>query len=139
MVGTRIYKIWQGMVSRCTNPKQYGYQYYGGRGIAVCEEWRKFTGFYKDMGGSYGDGLSLDRIDADAGYDKGNCRWIPIRENNARHRRDHSFQHDGKTVTLRDLSKLSGIKSHTLRERLLRYGYTVEQAISFPIHYGRNR
>ena len=27
------------MIARCTNPKNIMYEYYGGRGIEICERW----------------------------------------------------------------------------------------------------
>ena len=34
------YDRWNNMIQRCTNPKATSYEYYGGRGIAVCDRWR---------------------------------------------------------------------------------------------------
>ena len=50
MKGTRAYMCWENMKSRCANKKKHNYHRYGGRGISVCKEWSKFTGFYQDMG-----------------------------------------------------------------------------------------
>jgi hypothetical protein len=76
---TRIYQIHEGMLRRCNCPQQLGYENYGGRGIAVCDEWNplkggSFENFYRDMGEAP-DGLSLDRIDFNGNYCKENCRW----------------------------------------------------------------
>lgn len=37
----RLYGIWNAMKQRCYYPQKQGYQYYGGRGIQVCEEWKR--------------------------------------------------------------------------------------------------
>ena len=50
MTGTRTYRIWCSMWTRCTNPKAIGWKYYGGRGIKVCKRWERFENFLKDMG-----------------------------------------------------------------------------------------
>ena len=42
--GTRIYRIWANMLSRCRNPKVRSYKDYGDRGIKVCDEWLIFAG-----------------------------------------------------------------------------------------------
>ena len=82
MAGTRIYKIWVGLLSRCYNSKVRIYKYYGGRGIKVCDRWIKFENFYADMG-DRPNGLQLDRIDNDKGYSPDNCRWVTPKENNS--------------------------------------------------------
>lgn len=78
--GSRTYECWNGMIQRCTNPKKKHYKYYGGRGIAVCERWRKFANFFDDMG-ERPVGMSLDRYpDNDGNYEPGNCRWATAKE-----------------------------------------------------------
>ncbi len=72
--GTRAYRSWQAMHQRCSNPKTEGYEYWGGRGIRVCERWQTFENFYADMGDPPA-GYSLDRIAVDGNYEPGNCRW----------------------------------------------------------------
>jgi len=85
MEGTPTYRIWNGMITRCHNPNVHKYPEYGGRGITVCERWRKFKNFFEDMGERPGK-LQLDRIDNDKGYFKENCRWITSKANNQNRR-----------------------------------------------------
>lgn len=85
MANTKEYRIWESMVRRCYNHSHPAFANYGGRGIAVCDKWRTFAGFFSDMGRKP-NGLSLDRIDNDKGYYKDNCRWATTTEQ-ARNRR----------------------------------------------------
>lgn len=73
-----LYHAWSSMLKRCENPKSKDYPNYGGRGITVCTEWHDpstFIAYVEHTIGSRPDGLTLDRIDSDRGYEPGNLRW----------------------------------------------------------------
>ena len=82
----RIHTIWCGMKERCYNPNATNYQYYGGKGIAICEEWlHDFQAFYDwAVANGYREGLSIDRKDSDGNYCPQNCMWITRSENTTR-------------------------------------------------------
>ena len=75
---SRLYRIWNKMNDRCysgkTNEK---FEYYGGRGITICDEWlddkNKF--FAWALSNGYTDELTIDRTDNDKGYSPSNCTW----------------------------------------------------------------
>ncbi len=76
--GTRLYRIWSGMITRCENNKSKDYSRYGGAGITVHAEWRAsfeaFRAWATTTG--YADGLYIDRKDGRSGYEPNNCRWL---------------------------------------------------------------
>lgn len=74
MCKTSEYDIWAAMIQRTTNPSNQRYADYGGRGIGVCDRWRKFENFLADMGPRPA-GMSLDRVDNDSRYSPENCKW----------------------------------------------------------------
>lgn len=76
---TKTYSAWKNMKYRC-NPKNVRESgSYFSRGITVCEEWKNdFKSFYEyvsTLPHFDEDGMTLDRIDNEKGYEPGNVRW----------------------------------------------------------------
>lgn len=128
---TRLFQIWKGMVSRC----RYDYhsnRHYRGKGIRVCAEWlNDFTAFSKwATENGYNDLLSIDRINGNGNYEPSNCRWIPRAEqmlNISTNRRITAF---GKTQTLAEWSRETGIDRRIIGNRIDRLHWTPEKALS---------
>lgn len=124
------YTSWKKMIARCTNKNYYQYKNYGGRGITVCEEWRDFTVFLRDMG-ERPKGKELDRIDNDLGYSVSNCRWATHTQNNRNKRNNRLVTYKGETRCAREWAEKLGIDYHTLQYRLNKW--SVKDAFERPV------
>lgn len=129
MHDTRIYRIWAGMRSRCTNSSQKLYYRYGGRGIKFCERWKEFTNFYEDMKDGYEDHLTLDRIDTNGNYEKSNCKWSTRSEQGYNKVYNAKLTFKNQTKLRHEWAVLYGIKEETLRYRLSK-GWDIETALT---------
>lgn len=111
------YQAWDCMLRRSRDRTRHNWASYGGRGITVCPEWRKFENFLLDMG-QPPEGLQLDRRDNSLGYSKENCRWVTSKENNRNRRNTLWVWYEGKEVPLGEASERSGIPYDRLYQRL---------------------
>lgn len=73
------YNVWESMIQRCANPNKSQYKNYGGRGIKVCERWKRFENFFLDMG-ERPSGMTLHRMKNDESYSPENCKWATREE-----------------------------------------------------------
>jgi hypothetical protein len=126
------YTVWWGLRSRCLNPKNKLYAYYGGRGITVCEHWqgaRGYKHFLADVGRRPTPKHSLDRIDNDLGYQPGNVRWATKKQQMRNTRRTRSVTIDGRTCSLAEWAEVSGVSYGTIHNRLANLGWASKQAV----------
>lgn len=135
---TRLYKTWRSMVRRATEPTYPDYPQYGGRGISVCDEWREsFEAFARDMGPTYSEGLTLDRINNNGNYEPGNCRWATATEQARNKRSNRLLTFNGKTMPMSAWAEHTGIRRNAIQSRLGN-GWSVERALTEPVQARNN-
>ena len=127
---TRLYKIYIGMKKRCYNEKSEAYQYYGGKGVKICDEWSTFEPFMDwSLRNGYSENLSIDRIDPNGNYEPSNCRWVDI-FTQANNKSNNTFlEFNGKRKTISEWGKEIGINGSTISKRL-RDGWSIEEALT---------
>lgn len=111
------YRTWISMISRCGTSKQsrFTIERYRKRNIQVCDQWKKFSNFLRDMGERPSRDYSLDRIDNDGPYSPENCRWA-TRSEQARNRRSNAlYEYAGKLRCVTEISELLGVRDRRLR------------------------
>lgn len=123
--GTRLYKCWHDMKARCEYHKDFNYHNYGGRGIKVCEEWRKSYLTFKKwaLDNGYANTLTIDRIDVNGNYEPRNCRWVTVQEQQNNKRDNVYVEYNGEKLSLRQLARK----------------YTEKVGISYEVLYYRYR
>lgn len=141
MTGTRFHYLWSKIKTRCQNPLTPAFHKYGARGIRVCKRWQKFENFRDDMFSPYkkfseehGErSTQIDRIDPYGDYCPENCRWVTPKQN-ARNRRYHRVvEFNNAKKILAQWSEELGFLPHVLYNRLDKYGWTIERALTTPL------
>ncbi len=133
----KLYHTWYNMVDRCTNSNHDAYRNYGGRGVAVCPEWRDGANAFLAwaLASGYARGLTLDRIDNDGPYCPENCRWVPMAEQSGNRRGRVVYDAWGEAKSLSDWLKDSRcvVRSRPLIYNRVRLtGWSPERAMSTP-------
>lgn len=133
----KLRSVWRAMIARCHNDKNPAYEYYGGRGIHVCEAWRgSFDAFIADMGMRPTPKHTLERVKNHLGYGPDNCIWATRKQQSNNIRSNLRVDTDQGTATLAQLADRSGLNRYTIRGRLVR-GATAEEAMTTPVRKAR--
>jgi len=128
---TKLYRAWENMKSRCTNQNHKRYKDYGGRGIAICDEWQSFDNFRNwAMKNGVRRGLTIDRIDNDGNYEPGNCRWVTSAVQSENSSSPIFIEFNGLRLSQRQWAKHIGLSQSTMWYRLKTW--TLEDALTRP-------
>ena len=128
-----LYNTWSHMISRCFDPKNKSYKFYGERGVTVCDEWRHDPiAFIKwGMDNGYKKGLTLDKDINGPGllYSPNTCRFVTHKENCNNTRRCRKISFKGQQKTLSEWSEILGFNRGVLSSRL-NSGWDIEKALT---------
>ena len=122
-----LWSTWRNMRDRCNRSTNQDYQYYGGKGIVVCNEWIDYLEFKKwSILNSYepNKNLQIDRIDSNKNYSPDNCRWVDAKTN--QRNRDCIILNEEKANEIRtliysglddiEISKMYKVHKDTIRD-----------------------
>ena len=131
--GTRLYRIYNNMKTRCYNPNADSYKYYGARGVKIYPEWLKDFANFKEWALSHGyrEDLTIERLDVNGDYTPNNCTWATYKVQANNMRSNHLVTIDGITMNLSEWAEYYGINVKTVRDRLLR-GWDIKRALVTP-------
>jgi len=112
-----VYRAWVSIKQRCLNPNNSHYHRYGGRGVTICDRWLTFKNFLEDVGFPPESRLSIDRINNNRGYEKGNVRWATKAEQSNNREVTLRCCIDGVILTLSEAASLYGVNYMTVFQR----------------------
>lgn len=133
MTKTKEHNAWCSMRRRCLDPKNKFFKDYGGRGIKIYEPWiTSFEDFYAHIGPCPDKKFSVDRIDVNGDYAPGNVRWASYKTQANNTRKNFRIEFRGEIKTPSEWSEILNIDPKTIYQRLYRYGWSVEDALTKP-------
>lgn len=141
-----LYTCWCRIRTKCFDSNHKDWDFYGGRGIRVCQRWRKsFAAFRDDVGEKPTSLHTLDRIDNDGHYSCGKCseccrrgwglnvQWATRREQSRNRRVCQRLTYQGRTQLLTDWARELGISASTICHRMKAYGWSAEKSLATPV------
>lgn len=144
---SKLHVVWQCMKSRCYYENSDNFEFYGGRGITICDEWLGEKGFENFAKWAYSNGYdeeakrgecTIDRINPDGDYCPSNCRWITSIEQANNRRSNINIEYKGRIQTLMQWCREYNSNYNRTRERLKK-GWDFEEALFAPKYSVRHK
>lgn len=132
-----LYKSWNNIRHRICNPLDRDYHRYGGRGLSIEPEWATDFASFRSwvlthLGPKPSPQHSIDRIENDLGYMKGNLRWATpvVQQNNKRSNRLITW--NGETLNLTQWCSRLGLNYNAVRMRIIVMKWPIDLAFTVP-------
>lgn len=134
----RLYHVWCNIKQRCYDPNVSEYQYYGARGIIMCDEWKlsyenfrtwAIVGGY-DKNSEFGK-CTIERIDVNGNYCPDNCKWANLKEQANNKRNNRVITIDDITLTVPQWAERMGVDPRLIHCRLSR-GWSEYDSVMVP-------
>jgi hypothetical protein len=117
------YRSWCAIIKRCESPADAGFMDYGGRGIGICQEWRRsFPAFLLAVGRRPSPKHSVDRINGNGHYEPGNVRWGTPEEQSRNRRTVVLFDIDDRPLGFAEAARVLAMPISSLRKKFRQLG-----------------
>lgn len=118
----RLKNIRENMISRCHDEKSKDYQYYGAKGIKVCNSWLRSLSVFITWAllNGYDNNLTLDRKDGSKGYNPENCQWVTMKEQNRNRSQIIMIKIGDEEMCFKDWCDKLGLKYNSMYMRYKR-------------------
>jgi hypothetical protein len=123
-----LYNTWTQLLNKIDKPAPYG------RTNKVCARWRNsLETFVSDIGDPPSPRHRYERIDKHKPHSPSNWTWL-LMEGRSRTQRVNNrwIEYQGEKLTLTEWSTRTGLHHTTIKNRLDRYGWSVEKALTTP-------
>lgn len=125
------YAVWRSVRQRTGSNSGKNHQWYAGIGMSA--EWKdSFETFLADIGKRPSMKHSIERLDCSLGYYKDNCVWATAQDQANNRSTNHALTFNGKTLTLAQWGRDTGIREQTILARISRHGWSIEAALTTP-------
>lgn len=129
---SKLYRAYTNMMTRCYNPKYKYFHAYGGRGIAVCDEWKGEGGYENFSKWAKANGfspeLTFDRADVNGDYSPSNCRWATMKQQQNNRTNNLRIEYNGEVKTLSEWADHLGVNYAKL-QRMLHRNVPIAEAV----------
>lgn len=127
-----LLRVYNGIKTRCYSKNHSSYYLYGGRGVAMCDEWlNDFNLFYEwAISNGWKKGLEIDKDILGNGsllYSPETCKVVTHKENANNRSDNHKYPYKGGFYTTYQLSEMFNIPTNTINYRYNVIGMTMEE------------
>jgi hypothetical protein len=135
LTGTKEFEAWMSMKARVTYDNPVSGKHYRKKGIKISPEWlNDFPTFLAHIGHAPSAAHTVDRIDSNGHYEPGNVRWSTYTEQNRNKADNIIISWRGQERLLIEVVEELGLPYQTIHYRIQRAGWTVNRALTEPIH-----
>lgn len=130
---TPEYNAYKSAKARCNSPSPQAFHNYGGRGIEF--RFQSYEEFLECVGRKPTPKHSLERIDVNGHYERGNVKWATLSEQKRNQRRNRNLTALGKTQCLKDWALELHMYDSSLLKRI-RKGWCDKCIVTIPRYAG---